>query len=626
MKFRIAFLLLAAIPAAASAQTAPSAADRQLKALYDGYADWSAKQYGSFENARGESEQAGYLPKVDPASFAARAAYLKQLLAKLDAIPANRLSLDEQTNAAVLRNILESSLSDARFREWEMPVNSDSNFWTYLDESSPLDDAAAYRRYIARMRDVPRFFAENIANMRAGLARGFTPPAVTLGGRERSISAFTATPEANAFYKTFEAMPSTIGAADQARLRAEGKAAISQAIIPAYRDLLSFYRDSYVPGARKTVGASALPDGDAYYRAEVREYTTLALSPEEIHQLGLKEVARIVADMKRTMAEAGFKGSFADFLKFLRTDPQFIARTPDDLMGVSSYAAKRVDGRLKDYFEVLPRRRFAIIPVPDALAPFYTAGRGGLTSCQMNTYNLPVRPLYNIPVLTLHECAPGHSFQAALAEEGKSPPPLPPQPLFLRLWRGLGPVYRMARDRDGDLSHPLRTLRPAKLRNVARRPAGDRHRPPPLRLVARPGDRLSRSRTPLCRCTRSRPRSIATSAGPARPCPTSLASSPSAACARKRKASLAPSSTSAASIRPCWRWAPFPCPSSKPGCAPGSPPPGRASRAPFAFPPLPLNTTALERAPASVRSLRVGKCGLAVTPPTHEEYLGAYPR
>ena len=422
MNLRFAFLLLAAIPATAPAQPAPSPADRELKSLYDGYSFWVAKEYGSIEDSRGASQPAAYLPRVDPATNLARAAYLKQMLAKLDSIPTASLSLDEQTNAAVLRNVIESSLSDARFREWEMPVNSDSNFWTYLDESDPLDDAAAYRRYIARMRDVPRYFAENITNMRAGLARGFTPPAVTLGGRDSSIAAFTAPAATNAFYKAFSSMPSSISAADQAKLRADGRAAIDQAIVPAYCTLLAFYRDTYVPGARRTVGARDLPDGDAYYRAEVREYTTLALSPEEIHQLGLKEVARIDADMKRTMRDAGFKGSLPDFLKFLRTDPQFIARTPDDLMGVSAYAAKRVDGRLKDYFELLPRRRFAIIPVPDALAPFYTAGRGGLTSCQMNTYNLASRPLYNIPVLTLHECAPGHSFQAALAEEGASLP------------------------------------------------------------------------------------------------------------------------------------------------------------------------------------------------------------
>ena len=429
---RLALLLLAATASLgpATAQPAPplpqpataSGADRQLQALTDFYADWIAKQSGTFENSKGETQPADYLPHVDPATQAARTADLRQMLARLEAIPAAALSLDEQTNAAVLRNILDSSLSDARFREWEMPVNSDTNFWTYLDESNPLDDAAAYRRYIARMRDVPRYFAEHIANMRAGLARGFTPPRRALAGRESSISAFLAAPDANAYFRAFKQMPGNIAAADQARLRAEGKAAIEQAVIPAYRALLGFYRDSYVPGARMTVSARDLPDGDAYYRAEVREYTTLGLTPEEIHQLGLKEVARIDAEMKKTMREAGFKGSFAQFLTFLRTDPRFIARTPDELMGVSAYAAKRVDGRLGDYFETLPRRRFAIIPVPEALAPFYTAGRGGLESCQMNTHNLASRPLYNIPALTLHECAPGHSFQAALAEEGRALP------------------------------------------------------------------------------------------------------------------------------------------------------------------------------------------------------------
>jgi uncharacterized protein (DUF885 family) len=426
-----ALLFLASIalqPQAAFAQaqapaTAPSAADRQLKALYEGYSAWAAKEYGYFEDAKGESQQAGYLPKVDPASNLRRAEHLKALLAQLDAIPAAQLSAAERVNAGVLRTILDAAISDAKYREWEMPANSDSNFWTYLDERNTLDSADAYKRYIGRMRDLPRFFDENIANMRAGLKRGFTPPQATLVGREGSIASFIKTEaKDSSFYEPFKALPSNIPAAEAAKLQAEGRAAIAEAVIPAYRKLLSFWLSEYVPGARQTVAAKDLPDGDAYYRAEIREYTTLGLSPEEIHQIGLKEVARIEAEMNKTMRETGFKGSFAEFLTFLRTDPQFIARNPDDLLGVSAYAAKRVDGKLAQYFDLLPRRRFTIIPVPEALAPFYTAGRGGLDSCQMNTHNLKSRPLYNIPVLTVHECAPGHSFQAALAEEGKSLP------------------------------------------------------------------------------------------------------------------------------------------------------------------------------------------------------------
>ena len=427
---RIIIMLAAATagianPVSAVAQAPPptrTQADRQLQAIYESYADWSAKEYGYFVDKKGENQPADYLPKVDPASQAARAGHLKQMLAQIDAIPLAQLTSDERVNASVLRTIIEASISDARFREWEMPVNSDSNFWTYLNERGALDDAAAYRRHIARMRDVPRYFNQQIANMRVGLGRGFTPPAVTLVGREGSISAFLAAPDSNAFYEPFKQMPSTISAAEQVSLRADGRAAIEQSVIPAYRALLAFYRDTYAPGARKTVSARDLPDGDAYYRAEIREYTTLGMTPEEIHQLGLKEVARIDGDMRKTMRETGFKGSFEQFLTFLRTDPQFLARNPDDLLGVSSYVAKRVDGKLDQYFDLLPRRRFTIIPVPAALAPFYTAGRGGLESCQMNTHNLASRPLYNIPALTLHECAPGHSFQAALAEEGKTLP------------------------------------------------------------------------------------------------------------------------------------------------------------------------------------------------------------
>jgi uncharacterized protein (DUF885 family) len=409
-------------PQAAPAAATQQSADARLKVLYEAYSNWDQKESGYFEDSKGENQAAAYLAKVDPATQLARARFEQQMLDQLNAIPTSSLSPDERVNAGVLRAILEAAVADAKFRDWEMPANSDSNFWTYLNERDPLDDAAAYQRYIGRMRDIPRYFDEQIANMRAGLQRGFTPPQATLAGRDASIASFIKPAEQNAFFEAFRTMPSTISAADQEKLRAEGRAAIDQAVIPAYRDLLTFYRDIYVPGARKTTSARDLPQGDAYYRAQIRKYTTLDLGPEQIHQIGLKEVARIDAEMQRTMRESGFKGSFPEFLQFLRTDPQFIARNPDDLLGVSAYAAKRVDGKLKDYFDLLPRKRFTIIPVPEALAPFYTSGRGGLESCQMNTYDLPSRPLYNIPVLTLHECTPGHSFQAAIASEGKTLP------------------------------------------------------------------------------------------------------------------------------------------------------------------------------------------------------------
>jgi len=466
-------LLLAGMSPSLSAQPvqpveppAAATADARLKALYEGYSDWDAREGGYFVDSKGENQPGDYLPKMDPATQAKREAFLKDLLAQLNAIPAAQLSVGERVNAAVLRTILENALGDLKFRVFEMPFTSDSNFWTYLDSSDPLDDAAAYQRYIARMRDIPRFFDENIANARAGLNRGFDVPKSTLAGRDQSIANFLKEKgEANAFYAAFKTMPSTIPAAEQAKLRAEGLAAINEAVLPAYAKLLAFYRDEYYPKTRTTIAARDLPDGDAFYRAQVRQFTTTDMSPEDIHKLGLDQVAKIQAEMNKVMVESGWKGDFAGFLKFLRTDPQFYAKTPDELLGVSAYAAKRVDGKLGDLFGTLPRRRFTIIPVPDALAPFYTAGRGGLESCMMNTYNLPTRPLYMIPVLTLHECVPGHAFQAAVAEEQKALPRFRRNIYFSGYGEGWGlysewlgnemGIYRTPYEKFGQLSYAM---------------------------------------------------------------------------------------------------------------------------------------------------------------------------
>jgi len=413
--------LAAAAPNAA--QPPRTAADARLKALYDAYADWDALESGQSWDSKGELQAADHLPRVDAASQLRREAHVEDVLKQVNAIPASALSKPEQVNAAVFRTMLENQLSEYKFRTWEMPFNSDSSFWTYLDASQPFDDVAGYRRYISRLRDIPRYFDEQIVNMRAGLARGFSVPRATLDGRDKSVATFIVSdPTKSSFYKPFDKFPSNIPAAQQEQLRAEARAAIEQSVMPAYTKLLGFIRDDYIPHTRTTIAAHDLPDGDAFYRAQIREYTTTDMTGQQIHQLGLEEVARIDAEMQKTMRDSGFKGTMPEFLHFLKTDPQFIAKTPDELLGVSAYVAKRVDGVIGQHFGLLPRARFGIIPVPAALAPFYTSGRGGRENCMMNTYNLPVRPLYNIPVLTLHECEPGHSFQLGLeAEQGSLP-------------------------------------------------------------------------------------------------------------------------------------------------------------------------------------------------------------
>ncbi|MFL6742552.1 MAG: DUF885 domain-containing protein, partial [Sphingomicrobium sp.] len=290
---RLALIPLAAI-AQAAAPAAQGPADARLSALYNGYATWDAKEFEYFEDSRGETKPSAHLAHVDAASQLRRAEHMRELLEQLNAIPVAQLSPGERVNAAVFRTILENAIADARFREWEMPFNSDSSFWTYLDSREPFENAAEYQRYISRMREIPRLFDENIANMRDGLKRGFTVPRATLEGRDASVAAFVVgEPMESAFYKPFQAMPATIPGAERERLRAEGVAAIEQAVLPAYAKLLVFLRNEYFPKARATVAARDLPDGDAYYRANIREYTTTELGPEEIHQIGLKEVARI---------------------------------------------------------------------------------------------------------------------------------------------------------------------------------------------------------------------------------------------------------------------------------------------------------------------------------------------
>ncbi len=412
-----------ALTALAHADTA----DERFKALYEKEWTWRQEQFPGQDDEDRESKPTdNRLTDVGAAAQDARLKYWSDVLKQLDAIPAGELSADNRVNIAIYRPQIENFVAGIRFRDYEMPFNSDSQFWSDLGFMTrrPLKDEQAVRNYTAKLDDVPRLFDQEIANMRKGLKRGFTVPRAVLDGRDVSIASYAEakSPEESEFYAPYKKLPSNIPADAQAKLRADGVRAIREHVIPAYARLLRFFREEYLPHARKTLAAEALPDGKAYYRQQIREYTTLDLDPEAIHAIGLKEVARIDADMRSTMKETGFSGDFPAFLKFLRTDPQFYAKTPDELLMRASWIAKQVDGKLSEYFGLLPRGRFGIDPVPAAIAPFWTAGRGSAHTYWVNTYDLPSRPLYNLPALTLHESAPGHALQGELAEEQKDQP------------------------------------------------------------------------------------------------------------------------------------------------------------------------------------------------------------
>jgi len=411
-------------------------ADDAFKLLYEREWRWRLKEYPQLATAVGVHEYDHLLGHVDIDSQKARLVWLTKLRSQLDDFQIESLSAENRINYLILAEQINNSIAALKLGSYLMPMNSDSSFYAdlpMLAKAHPVATEQDYRNYLRRLAAVPVYFDEHIQLMRAGLRRGMTLPSIVLQGRDAPIRALAehADVYTNPFYAPFKSMPVSMADATAVELRNEAARAIDESVSPAYARLLKFFVGEYQPRARASIAAYALPNGKAYYRQQVREFTTLNATPEEIHQTGLREVARIRAEMEAVMREAKFDGDFAAFLHFLRTDPQFYANTPRELLMHASYIAKRIDGMLPKYFAQLPRLPYGVAPVPDSIAPYYTTGRyspapeGGKEAgfYWVNTWKLEARPLYALPALTLHEAVPGHHLQGALAnEQGEQPP------------------------------------------------------------------------------------------------------------------------------------------------------------------------------------------------------------
>ncbi len=424
MKFLPTLLLTALAPLPAAAQTPPAAtaatgADARFNALAAAEYKWRGTLAAGDEDT--PQDEARGLPDVGPAMQATKTKRWTETLAALDAMPPASLSPAARDNYAVYRGQVAALLAEQRFRDYEKPLTADTSFWIDLGYASRATyrTEKAYRGYLKLLGDIPRYFDQNIANMRAGLKRGFTPPRITLTGRDIGVAEVVKAggTDASPFYAPFRNMPATIPVATQGALRAEAKRLIAASVVPAHATLLAFLRDDYIPGARQTLAAYDLPDGRAYYASKIAEYVTRDQSADQIHAIGLTEVARIRTRMGEVMKQVAWQGDLPGFLNFLRTDPQFYVKTPQALLDRAAWTAKEFDGKAARWFGRLPRARFAIEPVPADLAPFYTGGRGGPGIYLVNTWNLPARPLYSLPALTLHESAPGHAWQMPFAME-----------------------------------------------------------------------------------------------------------------------------------------------------------------------------------------------------------------
>jgi len=392
MKRLLAAVSLGALSACASLNTGPqpTAMDQRFTAIYEAEWAWrnSAGPTEGDESAQ-EDENPKTWARVDPAWQAERLAYLTGVMTRLDALNPAAMSPAERVNLSIYRYQIGVVISRIKFRDYEKPLNADSTFWTNAASSAPkaFRTTEEAEHWVARLNDLPRYFDDQVANMKLGAARGFTPPRATLEGRDKSITAVyeNKTPEQSSFYEPFKTLPASIPADKQAELRAAASKAIADKVFPAYKKLLGYYRDEYYPLTTTNLAATSLPDGAAYYQAQIHEFTTLDKTPDEIHQIGLAEVAKIRARMEEQMKLSGFKGTFPDFLKFLRTDPQFYPKTGEELLMRGAWISKKFDGKAERYFGRLPRSRFDVIPVPDDIAPFYTAAAARASTCSIPT-------------------------------------------------------------------------------------------------------------------------------------------------------------------------------------------------------------------------------------------------
>jgi uncharacterized protein (DUF885 family) len=423
-----AIVLLAALPPA----PAPSA---PLAAVIADAWEFRLREDPLFASAVGDHRYDDRLPSMTREDLDRRDRFWRATLERLRATSRGALSPADRIDRDMLEREVRDAVAEHEYGGWRMPWNADSGFHTALAQipsQTRFSSVRDYESYIARLRAMPAYVRQQIALLREGARTGFTLPRAVLAGFDGAIRAHVVDdPARSVFHGPFASFPPGVPEADRARLRAQGAAAVREGPVAAYRELLDFYEREYLEAARASIGASELPRGREYYAWLVRAFTTLEVTPEDVHLLGLAEVARIRAEMEGAMRKAGHAGDFPAFLAFLRTDPRFYAKTPEDLLRQASWIAKRMDGKLPSLFATLPRLPYGVEPVPDHIAPRYTAGRyveppqdgtrAGLY--WVNTHALASRPLYALEALTLHEAVPGHHLQIALQHERRDLPP-----------------------------------------------------------------------------------------------------------------------------------------------------------------------------------------------------------
>ena len=433
------YLLLAVVVLAAVAPVRAQTST-QNPALHKLFADeWERGLRESPENAsyNGDARYNDRWTDFSPAAIARREAADRAALEALRAIDRKALSAADQLDYDTFEWNLQRGIERQKYREYLQPISHQGGPQTAdgIAEVLPFATVKDYQDWLKRLQALPVAIGQITALMQEGVSGGNLPPRVLMQRVPAQIAGQVVDdPTKSAFYKPFLKFPDSISQAERDRLQTEAKRILANDVVPAYRKFQTYFNDQYLPKTRESIAAVDLPDGRAYYDFLARYYTTTDLTAEQIHAIGLKEVARIRGEMEKVKAQAGFKGTLSEFFTYLRTDPRFFHKTPDELLTAYRALSKRIDPELVKVFKTIPRLPYGVRAIPDNIAPdtttaYYQPGAPDGTRpgyYYVNLYKPEVRPTWEMMPLSLHEAVPGHHFQFARGME------LPDAPMFRR--------------------------------------------------------------------------------------------------------------------------------------------------------------------------------------------------
>ena len=420
----LAWLVL--LPHVAAGQAADA---ERLQQLFDEAWQFDLREDPLFATQAGDPRHDDLLPRVTVADWERRQKKEQDFVEKLGKIDAGQLAPRERTSYEIFARLRRDQLEEYEFRAYLAPITNRSGFhieFPELAKNLRFREVGDYENFVKRLAAFGQYADDHIELMRAGIKEGFVLPAAALADYDRPIKAqLVDDPADSVLFEPFKKFPETIEKAEGERLAEAARRAIAASVVPGYRRFLEFMRDEYVPAARGSIAASALPQGREFYRHRVRQFTTLDTTPEAVHEIGLAEVARIRKEMEQAIRDAKFKGDFAAFVEFLRSDPRFYVDEPEQLLKEVALVLKKIDGQLPKLFKTLPRTPYGVREIPAYIAPSTTTayyqpppGDGSLGGYYyVNTFNLKSRPLYEIEALSLHEAVPGHHLQIARQQE-----------------------------------------------------------------------------------------------------------------------------------------------------------------------------------------------------------------